>query len=539
MTKKRAIKEAPPVIKEPRRHRSLRQKEARIRRRIIIITSITLVLVAGLIAYGLLNEYVFKQRRAIAVVNQDKISVGAFQRRLRFEQDNLVSQINQYIQFGQQFASQGGSNPFQSIIDQLVSDLSAPENYSLTVLDTMTEEALIRQLAAQYDVSVSPDDVQLYIEGQFGYDRNATPTPTPEAGNAVTGTVAAGGNITAEEFQSRYNQFIADLGTKQSVTEEEFRQMVATQLMRERLIEVAPLEVDATDEMVHVRAIVAQTTADPLEPVKAEADALAKAFEVRKRIVENGEDFGEVAKEVSEDPGSAPDGGELGWISKGQTVPEFEDAAFSLPVGEVSQPVKTDFGFHLIQVEEKNEAGDQVRARHILIRIDTTPPQEAQDAAAAKAMQTIEDAKARIEAGEDFATVAKEVSEDPVSAEKGGDLGWIAADNTRFPADVVSKAFELTPGQISEPIKTDQGIYLIMVEEKDPEHPVDDNVLQSRRQQAFDDWLQAQKDAATIENKWSLDLVPPLPDDLASIVAQLQLAAAQSQAQSQSQSQSQ
>ncbi len=537
MTKKRAIKEEPPVIKEPRRHRSLRQKEERIRRRIILITSITLVLVAGLIAYGLLNEYVFKQRRAIAVVNQDKISVGAFQRRLRFEQDNLVSQINQYIQFGQQFAGQGGSNPFQSIINQLVNDLSAPENYSLTVLDMMTEEALIRQLAAQYDVQVSPDDVQLYIEGQFGYDRNATPTPTPEAGSAVTDTVAAGGSITAEEFQSRYNQFIADLGTKQSITEEEFRQMVATQLMREGLQKVAPLEVDTTDEMVHVRAIVAQTQADPLEPVKAEADALAKAFEARKRIVEDGEDFGEVAKEVSEDPGSAPDGGELGWISKGQTVAEFEDAAFSLPVGEVSQPVKTDFGFHLIQVEEKNEAGDQVRARHILIRIDTTPPQEAQDAAAAKAMQKIEDAKARIEAGEDFAAVAKEVSEDPVSAEKGGDLGWIAADNKRFPADVVSKAFELAPGQLSEPIETEQGIYLITVEEKDPEHPVDDNVLQSRRQQAFDDWLQAQKEAATIENKWSLDLVPPLPDDLAGIVAQLQLAAAQSQSQSQSPSQ--
>ncbi len=524
--KKRKVSEETSSVNEPRRHRRLRQREAELRRRILIVTVVTLLLVIGLIAAGVLNEFMFKPRKAIATVNQDKISVIEFQRRLRFEQDTLVNQINQYIQFGQQFAGQTGGNPFQSIISQLMGNLSSPDSYSLTVLDKMIEEALIRQLAAQYDVSVSPEDVQLYIEEQFGYDRNATPTPTPEAGSAVTDTAPAGAaSLTAEEFQSQYNQFIADLGSKNSITEDEFRQLVATQLLRDRLQEAAPLEFDTTAEMVKVRAIVAQANPDPQDPVKAEADALAKAFEARKRIID-GEDFAVVAQELSQDPGSAANGGELGWFSRGQMVPEFEDAAFSLAVNEISQPVKTEFGFHIIQVEEKDEANDRVRARHILIRVDTTPTEEAVAKAKEDALKKVQEAKARIEAGEDFASVATEVSEDPVSAEKGGDLGWIAADNTRYPAEVVSKAFELEPGQLSDPIQTDRGVYLILVEEKDPQHPVDDNELQSRRQQAFDDWLQAQKDAADIQRNWSLDLVPPLPDDLQGIVNSFQRAAA-------------
>lgn len=527
MTKKRrAPAEEQTQQSEPRRHRRLRQKEARTERLILLATGITLAVVAILIVAGLLNVYVLQSRKAIAKVNQDKITVAQFQRRLRFEQDNLVNQIQQYIQFGQQFAGQTGTNPFQSIINQLLSNLSSPDNYSLTVLDKMIEETLIRQLAVQYDVSVSPDEVQTTIEEQFGYDRNAPPpTPTPEAGSTVTETASAGNDsISAEEFQQRYNQFIADMGDRNSLTEEEFREVIAVGLLRERLQEAAPLEFDTTAEMVKVRAILAQISPEPTDPVKAEADALAKAFAARKRI-EDGEDFAEVAKEVSEDPGSAPNGGELGWFGRGQMVPEFEDAAFSLAVGEISQPVKTDFGFHIIQVEEKNEETEQIRARHILIRIDTTPSDEAKAKAEEEALKKIEEAKARIEAGENFADVAKEISDDPVAAEKGGDLGWLERENNQFPSELIDAAFSLEPGQLSDPIKTDVGYYLIQVEEKDPAHPVDEQELKSRRQQAFVDWLNAQKEAADIQRNWSLDLIPPLPADLQSIVGNLQRSA--------------
>ena len=101
-----------------------------------------------------------------------------------------------------------------------------------------------------------------------------------------------------------------------------------------------------------------------------QAKAKAKIEEIAKRI-KAGEDFGTVAKEVSEDPGSGPQGGELGWFAHGQMVPEFDKASFALNPGELSEPVKTQFGWHLIQLEEKKAAGqkpldevkDQIRTR--------------------------------------------------------------------------------------------------------------------------------------------------------------------------------
>ncbi len=79
-----------------------------------------------------------------------------------------------------------------------------------------------------------------------------------------------------------------------------------------------------------------------------------RALDAKARI-DKGEDFQSVAKEVSEDPGSKEKGGDLGFFPRGQMVPEFEEAAFSLGVGRVSGLVKSNFGYHIIRVEEKKE----------------------------------------------------------------------------------------------------------------------------------------------------------------------------------------
>lgn len=77
--------------------------------------------------------------------------------------------------------------------------------------------------------------------------------------------------------------------------------------------------------------------------------------------------FSEFAEEYSEDPGSASQGGMLGFFGKGVMVPEFEEAAFALEIGEVSEPVRTDFGYHIIKVTDKDEEAETVEARHILL----------------------------------------------------------------------------------------------------------------------------------------------------------------------------
>jgi peptidyl-prolyl cis-trans isomerase D len=108
----------------------------------------------------------------------------------------------------------------------------------------------------------------------------------------------------------------------------------------------------STEEQVHARHIL-------IKAAKTDATAVAKARskieEIEKRL-KNKEDFAKLAKELSEDPGSKAAGGDLGFFSKDKMVPEFANAAFALRVGEISAPVQTDFGYHLIEVIEKHAA---------------------------------------------------------------------------------------------------------------------------------------------------------------------------------------
>lgn len=118
-----------------------------------------------------------------------------------------------------------------------------------------------------------------------------------------------------------------------------------------------------SEEQVHARHILIK--ANKTDPKSLDA-AKAKAAAIEKRL-QAKEDFAKVAKETSEDPGSKANGGDLGFFSKGRMVPQFEQAAFSLPVNKISEPIQTDYGFHIIQVLEKKQAHnsslDEVRVQ--------------------------------------------------------------------------------------------------------------------------------------------------------------------------------
>src|ERR1043165_5684184 len=129
--------------------------------------------------------------------------------------------------------------------------------------------------------------------------------------------------------------------------------------------------------------------------------ARQKAEDLLKRV-RAGEDFAALAKEFSEDPGSRAQGGDLGWFSRGEMVKEFEDAAFALKEGEVSDVVELPFGYHIIKVEEHrrqmndaNNVVEQVHARHILVlynhaaRDPSSPPVSPRE----QARQAVEEEK--------------------------------------------------------------------------------------------------------------------------------------------------
>jgi peptidyl-prolyl cis-trans isomerase C len=108
-------------------------------------------------------------------------------------------------------------------------------------------------------------------------------------------------------------------------------------------------QVTARHILIRVKGAPMQAPAG--KPELSDEEALAKAQEARKRVV-GGEDFAKVAKELSDDTGSASMGGSLGTFKKGMMVPPFEQAAFAAKIGDISEPVKTPFGYHIIQVQQ-------------------------------------------------------------------------------------------------------------------------------------------------------------------------------------------
>ncbi len=152
-----------------------------------------------------------------------------------------------------------------------------------------------------------------------------------------------------------------------------------------------------------------------------------------------GRKFADFAKRYSADPGSAPTGGELGWFDKGKLMPEYEKAAYALTTNEISQPIETPFGFHVIQLIDKRK--DAVNTRHILIKVG----QSGEDTQ--RAQDTLLDLKKRAENGESFEALAKQYSDDTQTKAFSGTLGKI--ELTRLPPALKSTIETLPDGGIT------------------------------------------------------------------------------------------
>lgn len=160
--------------------------------------------------------------------------------------------------------------------------------------------------------------------------------------------------------------------------------------------------------------------------------------------VKQGLDFSELAKKYSGDSMSAIQGGDLGYAKKGTFVKEFEEAVYSLKPGEVSDIVETEFGYHIIKLNEKQ--GDKIRSQHILIKF---PKLESSDF---ETIAFLKELKSRINDGQiTFDSAAKEYSEDMNTKLKGGYIGLIPAE--QLDSNTIEILNALSPGQISDPVR--------------------------------------------------------------------------------------
>ena len=187
--------------------------------------------------------------------------------------------------------------------------------------------------------------------------------------------------------------------------------------------------------------------------------AYNKALKAIKRL-ESGEDFGKVAEETSDDKSVVNNHGYLGWFTALQLIWPFEKAMYELPINKISHPVKSNFGYHIIKVHNRRPAWGEVNARHIMKMCSEQMPQNVKD----RKYQEILEIKKRLDNGEDFATLAKEASDDKNSARNGGDLGWFGIG--RMVKEFETTTFALQPGETSEVIKSKYGYHIINLKEK-------------------------------------------------------------------------
>jgi len=224
-----------------------------------------------------------------------------------------------------------------------------------------------------------------------------------------------------------------------------------------------------------VRASHILITLDQFAPPADTMEAYQKIAEIRNRIVKNKEDFNVVAAEVSDDPSSRDmpargfqparkgNQGDIGYFSVFDMVYPFEEAAYSLKVGDVSQPVRTQFGYHLVKLAAKKPALGKVQVAHLYLQVPADPTEENN----AKLKLRADSIYKALKAGANWDTLVRKLSDDKSSSMNGGALPWFSS-NRMVPQFIDGIRMIKDTGQISEPVLTSYGWHIIKLLDRKP-----------------------------------------------------------------------
>ena len=193
------------------------------------------------------------------------------------------------------------------------------------------------------------------------------------------------------------------------------------------------------------------------------AAAYQKIVALRQRVTGGGEDFTTVAGSTSEDPSAKENGGKLGYFTAMQMVYPFETAAYLTPLGQVSAPIRTRFGYHVIKVNDRRAAQGEIKVAHLMVRVTPQAPRTDSTTAHKK----INELYGRLRKGESWDKLVTQFSEDAGSAASGGELPPFSTG--RMIPSFEEAAFKLQkPGDISAPVQTPYGWHIIRLVEKQP-----------------------------------------------------------------------
>ena len=357
----------------------------------------------------------------------------------------------------------------------------APETPGLReqVLDVMINEKLLIAKAIEDSVTVSDDEVQERLDALIQQR-------VEQVGSEARLEELYGMPITKikREFRDQMRKNLLSERLQQ-------QRFAVTRIARREVEEFFTLYKDSmgmVPEQVDLAHIAIK--------LKAGSDAAVAARDKARLILDSlrsGADFAELARRHSEDPGSAPQGGDLGFVRRGQFVKEFETAVFSLSPGEVSEPIETEFGLHIIELIERR--GDAVHPRHILIRIARS---EVDHEAVIAVLDSL---RKRALAGDDFAALARKFSEYKETALIGGSLGLTELNNVD--KSILPAVQNLQTGEISSATRLTvpgfDGYHIVLMKSRVPEHlpsleedydRIETLALNLKRTQEYTAWLQ-------------------------------------------------
>ena len=235
---------------------------------------------------------------------------------------------------------------------------------------------------------------------------------------------------------------------------------------------------------------------------KARLAAMEKISEIRNSILA-GEDFATLARQFSEDPGSAQRGGDLGFMARSDFVREFAEAAFALNPGEISAVIESQFGFHIIRLEEKR--GDKIHTRHILI---APKPTYEDEVASAELIKKIAE---ELKNNANFEDYVAKYSDDASTKTNQGHLGVFEIDQLRETAKEFTFALAgVQVGEYADPVKTQYGFHILRLNNRTQPRPLDLEkdwtrieamALDFKKRQAFNQLLEEIKNTVFIEVK--------------------------------------
>jgi foldase protein PrsA len=347
----------------PKNKKFLAQKQKEdLQKRIIIISTIAvLAIVFGLVIYGVLDRFVFTPRQSVITLEGETIKADEFEQQIRWQRRSRIIEIDQILMTYQQL----GASPeifayFEGQLDSLTSQLQQPLLIGEEILQALTQELIIQVEAKKMGIEITEADIDQGIQEAFGFFIDGTPTPqatlepleppqdegednqtTDEEGTSdPTATpLLVPTEYTEELFNNNYQEFVDSL-KGDGIKEQTIRNIIMMTLIRQEVREAVTSDVERTQEQVSIQHIL----------VADEETAL----EVLDKL-ETGESFEDLALEYSLDTSNSSTGGDLGWFGRGRMVNAFEEAAFALEVGEISDAVQTDFGWHILKSNGKEE----------------------------------------------------------------------------------------------------------------------------------------------------------------------------------------